>query len=60
MSPIKVGNLQDPNERERLIMAVAQHLCCETGCRVDGVGCKAQDFREAAMRDLADAARRAS
>ncbi len=45
------------NEQRRLIMAVAQHECCPNGCQVDGIGCKADSFREAACQSLERAIR---
>lgn len=55
MSAIKIGDPSDPHQVERFVMAVAQHLCCEHGCAVDGIGCKAGNYREEAVRQLRDA-----
>lgn len=55
MSAIKIGDPSDPHQFERLVMAVAQNLCCESGCAVDGAGCKAASFRSEARRQLLEA-----
>lgn len=55
MDAIKIGNLNDPHERERLVMAVAQNICCEGGCSRGGIGCIASAFRGEAIRQLSAA-----